>query len=103
MKHSQILGNYLGPPSSIGKKKTSLFAFVDERTRIRVHGWKSKLLNQARKEVLIKSVVTTTPSYVMSCFLILKKPKMILIKIKENFGGVVMIQIRKLIESVERN
>lgn len=33
MKNSQSLGNYLGLSSSIGRKKSSLFAFIEKRTR----------------------------------------------------------------------
>lgn len=38
MKQSQILGNYLCLPSSIGRTKASLFTFIEERTRFRVQG-----------------------------------------------------------------
>lgn len=38
-----------------------------------MQGWKLKLLNQAGKEVMIKSVIQPIPSYAMSCFLLPKK------------------------------
>lgn len=73
MKHSQVLRNYVGLPSSIGKNKAPIFTFIGERANARVRGWKSKFLNQVEKEVLLKSVVTTILSYAMSCFLIPKR------------------------------
>lgn len=33
-----------------------------------MEGWKGSLLNQARKEVMIKSIVLAIPSYVMAIF-----------------------------------
>lgn len=53
MKQNQVLSNYLGLPSSIGRNKSSLFAYIEERIRVRVQGWESKLLNEVGKEVLI--------------------------------------------------
>ena len=38
----------------------------------KLQGWKEKLLSQAGKEVLIKSVIQATSTYTMSCF---KLPK----------------------------
>lgn len=34
----------------------------------KIHGWRSKILNQARKKVLIKAAVRAVPSYVMNVF-----------------------------------
>lgn len=38
----------------------------------KILGWRTKLLNNAEKEVLIKTVITTIPTYAMSVFQITK-------------------------------
>lgn len=72
IKQAQNLGNYLGLPSSIGRDKISLFAYIEKRIRLWIQGWKGKLLSQDGNEILLKSVVVPIPSYAMSCFLIPK-------------------------------
>ena len=47
-----------------------MFAFVKERMWKKAHGWKEKLLSRAGKEVLMKSVLQSIPSYVMSVFML---------------------------------
>lgn len=63
---------YLGLPSIIRRSKTEVFAEVKERVGTKLAGWKEKLLFIGGKEILIKAVVQTVPTYTMSCFLILK-------------------------------
>ncbi|XP_043700381.1 uncharacterized protein LOC122651120 [Telopea speciosissima] len=50
------------------KEKKAAFQNIKDRTIAKIAGWKEKLLSQAGKEVLIKAVVTTSPSYHMSHF-----------------------------------
>lgn len=59
---------YLGLPTLAGRRKKTLFKMVRDRVWYRVNGWKEKLLSQAGKEVLLKSVVQAIPSYSMSVF-----------------------------------
>ncbi|KAF7152045.1 hypothetical protein RHSIM_Rhsim01G0173900 [Rhododendron simsii] len=66
------LGKYLGLPTEVGKSKTEMFNYIKERVLQKLAGWKEKILNQAGKEVLLKSVALALPTYAMMCF---KLPK----------------------------
>ncbi|XP_050207714.1 uncharacterized protein LOC126657122 [Mercurialis annua] len=59
---------YLGMPTLVGRSKKPIFAFLKERLHKRVLGWKEKFLSKAGREVLIKSIAQSIPTYVMSCF-----------------------------------
>ncbi|XP_057427644.1 uncharacterized protein LOC130720950 [Lotus japonicus] len=65
-------GKYLGLPAEWGKSKTATLGWIKERVLQKIDGWKEKLLNQAGKEVLIKSVLQAIPTYAMS---IIRFPK----------------------------
>ena len=65
-------GKYLGLPALVGKAKKQSFIYIKERVWKKLQGWKEKLLSQAIREVLIKSVIQAIPMYTMSCF---KLPK----------------------------
>lgn len=55
-----------------GRSKREALGYLKDRIKDKLNGWRTKTLNQAGKEVLIKSVITAIPSYVMSIF---KLPK----------------------------
>ena len=59
---------YLGLPSFVGRAKYSSFAQIKERVWSKLKGWKEKLISQAGREILIKSVAQAIPAYAMSCF-----------------------------------
>ncbi|XP_071924943.1 uncharacterized protein [Coffea arabica] len=61
-------GTYLGLPMAIGRSKTQVFAFVQNKISNKLQGWKQKLLSQGGKEILVKSVIMAMPTYVMACF-----------------------------------
>ena len=48
---------YLGLPSFIGRNKKACFTLIKERVWAKMQGWKEKLLSQAGKEIMIKSIV----------------------------------------------
>uniref|UniRef100_A0A2N9IPV8 Reverse transcriptase domain-containing protein n=1 Tax=Fagus sylvatica TaxID=28930 RepID=A0A2N9IPV8_FAGSY len=62
------LGKYLGLPPIVGKGKKQAFMDVKHKIANKLQGWKGKLLSQAGKEILIKSVAQAIPVYSMSCF-----------------------------------
>ncbi|KAF7150721.1 hypothetical protein RHSIM_Rhsim02G0211500 [Rhododendron simsii] len=66
-------GKYLGLPSIVGKSKTEVFKYVSDRVLDRLRSWRDSKLNPAGKEVMIKSVASTMPNYVMQCFLLPKQ------------------------------
>jgi hypothetical protein len=63
-------GKYLGLPSMIGRNRTAVFTYVNDRVWQKINSWSSKCLSKAGREVMIKSVLQAIPSYVMSIFLL---------------------------------
>ena len=61
---------YLGLPTVIGRSKKMVFAVLKERVWKKLQGWKEKLLSRAGKEVLLKAVIQSIPTYMMSLFAI---------------------------------
>ena len=63
-------GKYLGLPMLIGKSKKGTFQEVVEKKN---QGWKVKILSQAARTSLIRTVTSTMPSYFMSSLRLLKE------------------------------
>lgn len=63
---------YLGIPLFILRNKKDSFSVLKERIFAKVTGWKARLLSQAARTTLIKSVLNAIPTYIMSLFLIPK-------------------------------
>ncbi|KAL0411141.1 UNVERIFIED_CONTAM: putative mitochondrial protein [Sesamum latifolium] len=59
---------YLGLPSIVGKSKRAIFNCIRDRVWSRIQGWNDKILSQAGKSILIKSVLQAIPTYAMACF-----------------------------------
>ena len=53
----------------MGKKKSQSLAYVRERVRGKIDGWKTNFLSQAGREILVKAVATAVPAYPMHIFL----------------------------------
>ena len=59
---------YLGLPVSIGKSRSKAFEYIKRKLWSRIQSWQEKLLSKAGKEILIKAVAQSIPTYAMSCF-----------------------------------
>lgn len=64
---------YLGLPMDINHSKIDAFGYLKEKTQKKLQGWREKTLSMAGKEILIKAVIQSIPTYVMSCFEIPKQ------------------------------
>ena len=58
----------MGLPSLVGRGKKASFNYIKEGVWRKLQGWKGKLLSQAGREVLIKSVIEAIPTYALGCF-----------------------------------
>ena len=61
---------YLSLPTFVGRSKKHVFDFVQERVWKKLNGWKEGVFSQAGKEVIIKAVAQSIPTYIMGCFLL---------------------------------
>ena len=59
---------YLGLSALVGRNKRASFDKLKQKVWKRLQGWEGKLLSQAGREVLIKSVIQAIPIFTMSCF-----------------------------------
>jgi hypothetical protein len=59
---------YLGLPIYMGKSKVQTFNYLKDKIWKIIQGWKEKMLSKAGKDVLIKVVAQSIPTYAMSCF-----------------------------------
>lgn len=59
---------YLDLPTLFKRSKKISFSGIKDRVWKKLQGWKEKLLLKAGKEILIKAVAQSIPTYAMSCF-----------------------------------
>ncbi|CAN1161423.1 Putative ribonuclease H protein At1g65750, partial [Linum perenne] len=59
---------YLGVPTDWGRSRKETFSFLIQRMEKQGQAWKGKMLSQAGRETLIKSVIQAIPTYLMSVF-----------------------------------
>ena len=64
---------YLGLPTAVGRITSGTFEHIGERARSKIQGWSERLLACAGREMLLKSVIQSIPTYSMSCFRLTKK------------------------------
>lgn len=62
------VGKYLGLPEHFGRRKKDLFTSIVDRIRQRASNWSTRFLSRAGKLTMLKAVLTSIPTYAMSCF-----------------------------------
>ncbi|XP_052483052.1 uncharacterized protein LOC128036184 [Gossypium raimondii] len=70
MKVVTKLDRYLGLPISIEKKKPVAFQSILDRAASRINSWSKRLLSNGGKEILIKSILQSIPTYALSVFFV---------------------------------
>ena len=68
VKEVERFESYVGLPTLIGQAKYQTFSFLKDRVWKKIQGWKGKLLSKVGKEVLIKVVAQSIPTYMMGVF-----------------------------------
>lgn len=54
----------------IGISKSATFKFIMDRVWAKINSWSGRCLSEAEREVLIKFVIQSIPTYVVSTFLL---------------------------------
>ena len=78
---------YLGLPAIVGKNRSASLNYIKDRVWSKLQGWKEKLLSQAGKEVLLKAVVQTIPTFAWDVSSFQWSYVGILRCLSRNFGG----------------
>ncbi|XP_057779603.1 uncharacterized protein LOC130998188 [Salvia miltiorrhiza] len=68
IRETQGHAMYLGLPTVILKQKKIHFEYLRDRVFKKLHGWDNKFFSAGGKEVLIKSILQSIPTYAMACF-----------------------------------
>uniref|UniRef100_A0A803QDQ2 DUF4283 domain-containing protein n=1 Tax=Cannabis sativa TaxID=3483 RepID=A0A803QDQ2_CANSA len=63
--------HYLGLPNIIDRNKNAILGFLKNKLINRLNSWHDKFLSRASKEILLKTVIQSLPTYSMRVFLIL--------------------------------
>lgn len=54
----------------MGRSKSTTLNFLKDKVRNQVQNWDGRWISQAGREILVKSVVQSLPTYTMSVFLL---------------------------------
>lgn len=83
LQASTNLDKYLGLPSLIGKSRTHAFWMILDKVVQKLGNWKNKFLSQAGKEILIKAILQSIPTYCISVFIL---PKSLCSQLNKSFA-----------------
>lgn len=61
---------YLGLPNLNGRKKLALLGYLKDKVNKKIRSWEGNYISRAGKEILMKQVAQTLPSYAMNVFLL---------------------------------
>ncbi|KAL6578159.1 hypothetical protein OROMI_010487 [Orobanche minor] len=61
---------YMGLSKFVSRNKWEVFSYIKEKIWNRLQSWKGQVISRVGKEILIKSVIQSIPSYVSSIFLL---------------------------------
>jgi hypothetical protein len=70
VKHVIGTGTYLGFLSMVGRSKKATFGYIKDKIWKKINSWRGRALSKAGKDVMIKSVLQSIPSYIMSVYMI---------------------------------
>jgi hypothetical protein len=73
LQATQRYDKYLGLPTLVGKSRTQAFQCIKDKVWNRLNNWKVKFLSQSRKEILLKVVIQSIPTYSMSVYKLSQK------------------------------
>lgn len=59
---------YLGLPTVVGRSENASLNYIKEHVWNKLQWWKENLLSQVWREVLLKAIVQSIPTFAMSCF-----------------------------------
>ena len=68
VKNVNRIETYLGLPTLVGRAKYHTFSYLKDRIWKKLQGWKGLMLLRAGKEILIKVVTQSIPTYTISVF-----------------------------------
>jgi hypothetical protein len=69
VKHIMGTSTYLGLPSMVGRSIKATFGYIKDRIWKKINSWRGRALSKAGKDVMIKYVLQSIPSYIMSVYL----------------------------------
>ncbi|XP_030483709.2 uncharacterized protein LOC115700281 [Cannabis sativa] len=70
VQEARETSTYLGLPNILGRNKNVLLGFLKEKMRKKIQSWEGKFLSKAGKELLLKTMAQSLPSYAMNVFLL---------------------------------